>query len=425
MPEIKNTQTAQKNSKGAAQNSTRKVNIIEIDLTASNNKVESFKKRVKASANNIDRFPEAEILVKYKTTASIDRERNVVEKYSLLDDGSQLVIMEGDKRKRESCGWKRNLGDYKRAKSNWILKHAEKTLVVMSYYSAQRQHNYSEDLGFSKDLYDELFNAVFPERAKADSLQNAISMATAEVMNRLKMTMVEGTQVDDYRILRANDWGVSIEYEDHRLDSVAWENIDFFLPFKKGLDGVFKQHSGGYSYSSASISLLGKTVDVSLVLTDEDNKVKLAAGSMEEIFDDGDFLSMYNWMLDNRHNIIKPKYSIFSYAGLYGTNMVEDVVSIAKDVLQVNYQYVRDDVNYEVVYRNEIGVTFTAASTEVINGTPFNNYWLVSRNWADFQGWNNMPPEDMCSVDLEWKVEDGVATLINETSEDNNYSKAI
>ena len=66
MSTINNTQTAQKNSKGAARNSSRKVNIIEIDLTNSTNKVEDFRKRVQSSANNIDKFPDADILVCYE-----------------------------------------------------------------------------------------------------------------------------------------------------------------------------------------------------------------------------------------------------------------------------------------------------------------------------------------------------------------------
>ena len=144
---------------------------------------------------------------------------------------------------------------------------------------------------------------------------------------------------------------------------------------------------------------------------------------MSKSFNEGDYTQMYLWVYENRNEIEKPKEEILSYVGIYGTDKVEDVVTIAKDVLQVNYEFLREDRIYKVVYRNELGVTFTETSTEIINGTQFNNNRLVSFNWEDFKGWKNMPPEDMCSVDLKWLVQDGKATIYEEPEARNVYGK--
>ena len=424
-----NTQAAQNNSKGTAQNSTRKVNIIEVDLTNSTNKVEDFCSRVKSSANNIDRFPEAEIIICYEKTAPRNGERSTIQKFCLRqNEDAKASLTEGDKRKICSHAGIINLGIITGKKSDWLLENVKNIIIGMSIFDERYGHpesKYSETLGVTREEVREFYKVVFPERAEEVEIENAINKATAEVMELIKGTMVEGESVDNYHILRVNEWGVSVEYEDGRMDSYSWNDTGFFLPFKHDLDRLSRDFfKDGHATIPSSIAF-ENDIAISLVKGKTAHEVILQAGEMSKTFNDGDYAQMYLWVYENRHEIDKPKYAIYSYAGLYGTNMVEDVVSIAKDVLQVNYQYVRDDVNYEVVYRNEIGVTFTAASTEVINGTPFNNYWLVSRNWADFQGWSNMPPEDMCSVDLEWKVEDGVATLIKVPSEDNSFHAAI
>lgn len=427
MSTINNTQNAQNNSKGTAQAKARKVNVIEIDLTNSSNKVEDFCSRVKSSANNIDRFPDAEILICYEKTAPRNGERNIIQKFCLEQDSeANVYLIEGDKRKRDSHLELVDIGLIKGNKSDWLLENAKNIIIGMCIFDERYGHperKYSEALGVTREEVKEFYKVVFPQRAKEIELDEAINNATAEVMELIKGTMVEGMMVDDYRVVRVNNWGVTIEYENGSMESHPWTDTVFFLPFQRELNKVLRDYSAKGKAKVNAFTDYDNDVTISLVKSKTPDKVILRTGEMSKSFNDGNYAQMYLWVYENRHEIGKPKYEIQSYLGLYGTDKVEDVVTIAKDVLQVNYEFLRDDRTYKVVYRNELGVTFTETSTEIINGTQFNNNRLVSFNWEDFKGWKNMPPEDMCSVDLKWLVQDGKATLIDETSDVYAYSK--
>ena len=144
---------------------------------------------------------------------------------------------------------------------------------------------------------------------------------------------------------------------------------------------------------------------------------------MSETFKAEDYASMYMWVYENRHELVKPKEEILTYVGLYGSDKVEDVVSIAKDVLTPGVQFVRDNRTYHVVYRDDIGVTFHETSSIITGSSPFNNTHVVSFDWNDFSNWNHMPTDDMCTIDKKWRVKDGIATLVEEPVSDNTFSK--
>ena len=418
MPTIANTQVTPKNSRNSVQTTKRKVNIIEIDLTNSSNKVEDFRSRVKSSANNIDRFPEAEIMVLFeKEEAMYGRDR--IQKFSILQEGSKMLIEEGDKRKRYTLDARvasKELETSGGEKSQWLLKESETIIVAMNcFYPAwQSIENYSCALGISKDSYMRIFSSLFPALGKRMKLERELRDATKELMATIKSSITEIANEDGYTVLRVNDWGVAVESKNGELGTAAWTDEDYFISFKHELNQVIRDFVNGNTTSMRETEILDTDVTISLVKSKVKNKVVLTAGNMEETFRSDDYSAMFLWVYINRHEIIKPKYEILSYVGLYGTDKVDDVIPIAQDVFQINYEFVRDGLTYQVVFRNDIGVTFTETSTEVINGTQFNNCRLVSFNWDDFQDWNNMPTDDMCSVELEWRVQDGKATLVDD-----------
>ena len=429
MSTINNTQNAQKNSKGTAQAKARKVNVIEIDLTNSTNKVEDFCSRVKSSANNIDRFPDAEVVVLFNKE-DVTSGRGRIQKYSILQDGKTMLIIEGDKRKRDTIHARcatRKLDYAGGDKSQWLLKMAETIIVSMHcfYIRGYVTGKYSDTLGINIETYNRLFIKLFPIQGKRLCLERDLKDATSEVMEVVRGSMTEGANVDGYTVIRANGWGVAVESKDGEFEAASWSDEDYFLPFKQDLTWAIRSYAENHTKGQCTTEILGTTVTLSLVSGKKKDTVVLNVGNMEGTFSCSDYKAMFLWVYDNRHEIVTPKHEILSYVGLYGTDKTEDVVSIAKDVLQIGFEFVRDDMTFKVVFRNDLGVAFTETSTEIINGTQFNNNRLVSFNWDDFQGWNNMPSEDMCSVDLKWLVQDGKATLIDDNTDVDKYPKVV
>ena len=400
-------QSAQNNSKGTAQ-TTRKVNTIEIDLTSSTNKVEDFRKRVQSSANNINRFLEAEILVLFEKKTTYDGERSVIQKYSLLQGDKGLYIKEGDKR----ASWENRyrsieLGSISGQKSDWLLGNAEKVIVGMSLFYVRNKYHaentYTETLGVTKDVFFKYFKVFLPEEAKLIELDNTIKMATKDVLAYITKTMKEGTQVDDYRIIKTNDWGMVAEREDGSMYAASWDDDYFFLPFKDDVDDLIKRFFER-GETKRDVWENDYKVSFSIVKGQSKNTVLLTAGDMQETFNSNDIASIYMWIYENRHEIFDPKPEILPYEELYGTNKVTDTTSIAMDILKEGFEYMVGDKNYKVVFRNEQGVAMTETVPED------NSNRLVSFNWEEFQNWKNMP-EDKCSIGLQWLVKDGKVTL--------------
>lgn len=427
MSTINNTQNAQNNSKGTAPAKARKVNVIEIDLTNSSNKLEDFCSRVKSSASNIDRFPDAEILICYEKTAPRNGERNIIQKFCLKQDSKAYAcLIEGDKRKRHSHIGIVGLGHITGIKSDWLLENAKNVIMgmcIFDEYYGHPERKYSETLGVTREEVRAFFKTIFPHRAAEIELDEAINNATAEVLEIIKGTMVEGEMVNDYHVVRVNNWGVTIEYENGSMESHPWTDTDFFLPIKDDIDAIFRTYIKDGKARRTRPFAFENDVTISLVKGKTSNKVILQAGKMSKTFNEGDYTQMYLWVYENRHEIDKPKEEILTYAGLYGSDKVEDVVSIAKDVLTPGVQFVRDNRTYLVVYRDDIGVTLHEAASVVTGGAPFNNTHVVSFDWNDFSNWNHMPTDDMCTISKQWRVKDGVATLVDEPVSNNTYSK--
>ncbi len=420
------TQNTSKNSKGTAM-ATRKVSIIEIDLTNSTNKVEDFRKRVQSSANNINRFPEAEVIVDFeKKSPNYGGQRNIIQKYGFSQTPSGVYLVDGDKRRRETHRGCVHFGFITGLKSQWLLDNAKGIIMGMSLFDKRYSNpdmEYSESLGVTREELRQYFKVLFPQTAMENELDNAIDAATTKVMEHIKGLMVEEEMVDDYRILKANDWGIAIEFEDGSLDVARWDNVSFFLPFKRDLDFLFREYSKGMPAKTTSFVAWDDEVSLSLVKGKAKNKVILFAGEMSETFNADDYAGMYMWVYENRHEIGKPKEEILTYAGLYGTDKVEDVVPIAKEVLTPGVRFVRDNRTYLVVYRDDIGVTLQETTSVITGGSPFNNTHIVSFDWNDFSNWNHMPTDDMCTIDKQWRVKDGIATLVEEPVSDNSLRK--
>ena len=414
------------NKNRLAQTKTRKVNIIEIDLTNSSNKVEDFCTRVKSSANNIDKFPDAEILVSFNKWTISGNKRSVIRKFSLLQDKMDVSVLEGDKRKRECYGNSSiNLGSISGLKSDWLLENAKKTIVAMALFHGSfnsPMDRYSESLGVTKEEFFKYLKVFSPQAAKKVELDDAIEAATNEVMETVKGLMVEGEHVDDFNVLKVNNGGMAIEYEDGRFRGVEWDETSFFIPLKDEIDDVIRRFIAGKESKNSSW-LNGDNVIISLVRGKSKNTVVLTVAKMSETFKAEDYASIYMWVYENRHELVKPKEEILTYVGLYGSDKVENVVSIAKDVLTPGVQFVRDNRTYLVVYRDDIGVTLHETTSVVTGGSPFNNTHVVSYDWNDFSNWNHMPTDDMCTINKQWRVKDGVATLVEEPVSDNTYSK--
>lgn len=193
-----NPQTASKNSKGTAQSTTSMVSImtndaattavqtkqpkaraknklgvhtITIDLRKSTNKLADFRRRVFASQQNIDGYPNATIRIKWGRKGYLDGRLLQLPCYSIGTfelvnaKGTEITLREGDKR-ANFAWWTYAIWDKGDAtKSQFLLNSAESIIENMQFFSQKLccdscisyRFKYRPSLGLSKQQYVDTF----------------------------------------------------------------------------------------------------------------------------------------------------------------------------------------------------------------------------------------------------------------------------
>lgn len=198
MKQTTTLQTASKNSKGTAQNTTSMVSImtnnvaaspkqtkqpkararnkqgvhtITIDLRKSTNKLADFRRRVFTSQQNIDGYPNAIIRIKWGRKGYLDGRPLLLPCYSIgtfelvTAKGTEIALREGDKRS-QFAWWTYATWDKGDAtKSQFLLNTAESLIENMQFFSQMPcgdscisyRFKYRPNLGLSKQQYVDTF----------------------------------------------------------------------------------------------------------------------------------------------------------------------------------------------------------------------------------------------------------------------------